>query len=52
MIFGDGAAGALVGSGAPIATLRASRSVHADLVDHFRESGAGARLRLGRTLGA
>jgi 3-hydroxy-3-methylglutaryl CoA synthase/uncharacterized OB-fold protein len=39
MIFGDGAAGAVVGSGAPIATLVASRSIHADLVDHFRESG-------------
>ena len=39
MIFGDGAAGALVGTGAAIATLVASRSTHADLVDHFRESG-------------
>jgi hydroxymethylglutaryl-CoA synthase len=39
MIFGDGAAGALVGSGAVIATLVASGSVHADLVDHFRLSG-------------
>ena len=39
MIFGDGAAGALVGSGAAIATLLASRSEHADLVDHFREAG-------------
>ncbi|HEV7575237.1 MAG TPA: 3-oxoacyl-[acyl-carrier-protein] synthase III C-terminal domain-containing protein [Caldimonas sp.] len=39
MIFGDGAAGALVGSGATIATLLASRSEYADLVDHFREAG-------------
>ena len=39
MIFGDGAAGALVGTGAAIATLVASRSTHADLVDHFRQSG-------------
>jgi len=39
MIFGDGAAGVLVGDGAPIATLLASRSTHADLVDHFREAG-------------
>ena len=39
MIFGDGAAGALVGSGTPIATLLASRSEYADLVDHFRETG-------------
>lgn len=39
MIFGDGAAGALVGSGAPVATLVASHSTHADLVDHFRQSG-------------
>lgn len=39
MIFGDGAAGALIGTGAIIATLVASRSTHADLVDHFRESG-------------
>lgn len=39
MIFGDGAAAALVGAGSPVATLVASTSVHADLVDHFRESG-------------
>jgi hydroxymethylglutaryl-CoA synthase len=39
MIFGDGAAAALVGHGVPIATLLASRSTHADLVDHFREAG-------------
>jgi hydroxymethylglutaryl-CoA synthase len=39
MIFGDGAAGALVGSGAAIATLVASSSTHADLVDHFRQTG-------------
>ena len=39
MIFGDGAAGALVGRGRPIATRGASCSVHADLVDHFRSSG-------------
>ena len=40
MVFGDGAAGALVGSGAVIAAHVASRSTHADLVDHFRQSGA------------
>jgi hydroxymethylglutaryl-CoA synthase len=39
MIFGDGAAGALVGSGPVIASHVASRSAHADLVDHFRQSG-------------
>ena len=39
MIYGDGAAGILVGPGSPIATLLGSRSAHADLVDHFRESG-------------
>lgn len=39
MIFGDGAAGACVGRGAAIATHVASRSAHADLVDHFRQSG-------------
>jgi 3-hydroxy-3-methylglutaryl CoA synthase/uncharacterized OB-fold protein len=39
MIFGDGAAGALVGQGAAIATLVAASSTHADLVDHFRQTG-------------
>ncbi len=39
MIFGDGAAAALVGNGAAIATFAASRSAHADLVDHFRQTG-------------
>ena len=39
MIQGDGAVGALVGSGAVIARFVAHRSVHADLVDHFRETG-------------
>jgi hydroxymethylglutaryl-CoA synthase len=39
MIFGDGAAGALVGTGAAIATFVASQSTHADLVDHFRLAG-------------
>jgi hydroxymethylglutaryl-CoA synthase len=39
MIFGDGAAAALVGRGAAIATFAASRSTHADFVDHFRQSG-------------
>ena len=39
MIQGDGAAGALVGAGPGIASFVAHRSVHADLVDHFRESG-------------
>lgn len=40
MIVGDGSAGAVVGTGAAIATLVAHRSVHADFVDHFRETGA------------
>lgn len=40
MIFGDGAAGAAVGNGAPLATMVASATLHADFVDHFRESGA------------
>lgn len=40
MIFGDGAAGALVGRGAPVAVLVAHRSAHADLVDHFRAADA------------
>lgn len=39
MLFGDGAAGVLVGSGAPLATYVASASLHADFVDHFRETG-------------
>ena len=39
MIQGDGAAGALIGDGAAIAEFVAHRSRHADLVDHFRESG-------------
>ncbi|WP_213956857.1 3-oxoacyl-[acyl-carrier-protein] synthase III C-terminal domain-containing protein [Variovorax sp. dw_954] len=39
MIFGDGAAGALVGTGDAIATWVASASTHADLVDHFRQTG-------------
>src|SRR5207244_2328275 len=38
MIFGDGAAGALVGHGASIATYVASASTYADLVDHFRQT--------------
>lgn len=40
MVYGDGAAAALVGPGAAIATLVAHRSTHADLVDHFRAAGA------------
>ncbi len=40
MVFGDGAAGAVVGTGAAIACHVASRSSHADLVDHFRQNGA------------
>lgn len=40
MIFGDGAAGALLGRGQVIATHVASRSMYADLVDHFRETGS------------
>lgn len=39
MIFGDGAAGALIGTGEVIATLFGCCSTHADLVDHFRETG-------------
>jgi hydroxymethylglutaryl-CoA synthase len=39
LIFGDGAAAASVGAGRAIATFVAARSVHADLVDHFRQSG-------------
>ena len=39
MIHGDGAAAAAVGSGPVIARFVAAHSVHADLVDHFRESG-------------
>ncbi len=39
MIFGDGAAAACVGTGPAIATLVAARSVHADFVDHFRQTG-------------
>jgi 3-hydroxy-3-methylglutaryl CoA synthase/uncharacterized OB-fold protein len=39
LIQGDGAAGALVGDGEAIAQFVAHRSVHADMVDHFRESG-------------
>ena len=41
MIQGDGAAAALVGRGAVIATLVAHHGRHADLVDHFRGSGDG-----------
>ncbi len=39
MIQGDGAAAALVGEGAAIATLVGSHSEYADFVDHFRETG-------------
>lgn len=39
MVFGDGAAGAVVGHGAPVATCLASHTTHADLVDHFRQTG-------------
>jgi 3-hydroxy-3-methylglutaryl CoA synthase/uncharacterized OB-fold protein len=39
LIFGDGAAAASVGPGSPIATFVAARSVHADFVDHFRQTG-------------
>ncbi|MDB5730879.1 MAG: hypothetical protein JWQ03_774 [Variovorax sp.] len=39
LIFGDGAAAASVGTGRAIATFVAARSMHADLVDHFRQSG-------------
>src|SRR5207247_4226166 len=48
MTFGDGAAGALLGRGAPIATYVASRSTHADQIGRAscRERGCsedGAR---------
>ncbi len=39
MIFGDGAAGVLVGPGSALATLVSSATLHADFVDHFREAG-------------
>ncbi len=39
LIAGDGAAGARVGRGEIVASFVAHRSVHADFVDHFRESG-------------
>lgn len=39
MVQGDGAAAVLVGRGAALATLVASATVHADLVDRFRENG-------------
>ena len=39
LIFGDGAAAASVGTGRAIATYIASRSLQADLVDHFRQAG-------------
>ena len=39
LLFGDGAAAAAVGTGRAIATFVPARSVHADLVDHFRQSG-------------
>jgi 3-hydroxy-3-methylglutaryl CoA synthase/uncharacterized OB-fold protein len=40
LIQGDGAAGALVGLGPGVASFIAHCSEHADLVDHFRESGS------------
>ncbi len=39
MIFGDGAAGAFVGHGTPLAHFVAHAGCHADLVDHFRATG-------------
>lgn len=39
LIFGDGAAAASVGTGRAVATFVAARSLHADLVDHFRQAG-------------
>ena len=39
LIFGDGAAAAGVGTGRALATFVAAHSVHADLVDHFRQAG-------------
>ncbi|MDM0015123.1 3-oxoacyl-[acyl-carrier-protein] synthase III C-terminal domain-containing protein [Variovorax sp. J22P168] len=39
LIFGDGAAVASVGPGRAIATFVAARTLHADLIDHFRQSG-------------
>jgi hydroxymethylglutaryl-CoA synthase len=39
MMFGDGAAGVLVGTGRAIAVPIATHSAHADFVDHFRATG-------------
>jgi hydroxymethylglutaryl-CoA synthase len=39
LIFGDGAAAASVGTGRAVATFVAAHSVHADFVDHFRQTG-------------
>lgn len=39
MIAGDGAAGIAVGQGDVLATCVAAASLHADFVDHFRETG-------------
>jgi len=39
LLFGDGAAAAVIGSGNPIAVLRGSASAAEDFVDHFREAG-------------
>lgn len=42
MVSGDGAAAAIVGTGAVIASYLGSHTVSADFVDHFRESGVQA----------
>ena len=39
LIFGDGAAAASVGTGPALATFVVARSMHADIVDHFRQTG-------------
>lgn len=40
MLYGDGAAGVLVGEGTPIAHFLACASLHEDLVDQYRSSNA------------
>jgi hydroxymethylglutaryl-CoA synthase len=39
LVYGDGAAGVLVGSGEPVATLVGAYSTTVDFVDHYRSSG-------------
>jgi len=42
LLFGDGAAAAVVGHGKPVAVLRGAASESHDFIDHFRESGRAA----------